>query len=662
MNDIIKKIAEKRRKFLDGVEANREDIDLDIFEEFYPDQAHFVFELLQNAEDAGATKVHFALNNDGCFFEHNGTRLFTEDDIRSITGIYKSTKKESSDKIGTFGIGFKSVFVYTVTPEIRSGEFSFRILEHIMPECLPDQDRDKTKTSFWFPFNNPKKPKDTAFTEVEAGFRNLAELVLLFLSKIDKVTWEINKEQHGAILRTEHSDDHIEVLKKTDGAMTASSHFLRFTRPVEGPARQTQHKVAVAFALAFLPDVKAFDQNVAIAKQMKISPVPGKVAVFFPAEKETSNLRFHLHAPFVPELSRASIKDTPVNDPLFEQLAELSASSLYKIRDYGLLTREFLEVLPNKQDTIPTHYEAIRESIIHAMKNEALTPTHDRSHAPARRLLKARASLKSLLSEQDIEFLVDYKDEAPLWAVAATQNNNNTDRFLDSLEITNWGMDEFVYLLADRTSERRRYVSRPPYFVHGLDSEFMKWLASKPIEWHQELYALLFSELTPEEALYRLGECRIVRLFNGEYSVGSECFFPDDGEQDDTLPLPRVAIEAYYSTGKNKSQQSNAQKFLEEIGVRGVGEAEQVESILKQRYICEAEKPDKETYRKDIKRFMALVEKEASQASLFKGFYIFKCAGDRWCMPPKSTLMSHSLTPDLMPIMKRSKMTPNHIL
>ena len=58
---------------------------------------------------------------------------------------------------------------------------------------------------------------------------------------------------------------------------------------------------------------------------MKIAPAEiGQVAVFFPAEKENSGLRFHLHAPFVPELSRASVKETPANLPLFKQLLFLS--------------------------------------------------------------------------------------------------------------------------------------------------------------------------------------------------------------------------------------------------------------------------------------------------------------------------------------------------
>ena len=55
MSAFLQTLMAKRRKFLDGLHANEDDINLDIFEDFYPDQAHFVFELLQNAEDTGAT-------------------------------------------------------------------------------------------------------------------------------------------------------------------------------------------------------------------------------------------------------------------------------------------------------------------------------------------------------------------------------------------------------------------------------------------------------------------------------------------------------------------------------------------------------------------------------------------------------------------------------
>ena len=47
-----------------------------IVEDLYPDSAHFIYELLQNAEDAGASKVQFQLTKKGLSFQHDG-RPFT---------------------------------------------------------------------------------------------------------------------------------------------------------------------------------------------------------------------------------------------------------------------------------------------------------------------------------------------------------------------------------------------------------------------------------------------------------------------------------------------------------------------------------------------------------------------------------------------------------
>jgi hypothetical protein len=107
------RLVERRRKFVDGLDANKGEINLDIFEDFYPDKAHFVYELLQNAEDAGATEITFTLTPEKLVCEHNG-RAFTLADVTSITGLHDSTKANAQDKIGKFGVGFKSVFgLYT---------------------------------------------------------------------------------------------------------------------------------------------------------------------------------------------------------------------------------------------------------------------------------------------------------------------------------------------------------------------------------------------------------------------------------------------------------------------------------------------------------------------------------------------------------------------
>ena len=81
------------------------------------------------------------------------------------------------------------------------------------------------------------------------------------------------------------------MLKQIDGKTTGSSHYLRFTKPVEGLEKQ---RIAIAFAMDLLPKVDGFNSKKPLAQQLRVVPAnPGLVAVFFPAEKEISGLRFH---------------------------------------------------------------------------------------------------------------------------------------------------------------------------------------------------------------------------------------------------------------------------------------------------------------------------------------------------------------------------------
>lgn len=327
---VIQAIATKRQKLLDGLDANEGDINLRIFEDFYPDEAHFIYELLQNAEDAGASEVSFELSPHSCVFEHNGTRHFNEQDIRGITGIFNSSKKDNPDKIGKFGVGFKSVFVYTDSPVVYSKDYSFKIVKLVLPQEVASRKDLGERTRFEFPFNNPKKDVITAYAEVKAGLEQLSETTLLFLNSLRYIKWKVGA-QEGAVLREEHSESHVEVLKLVDDKEVLSSHWLRFSAPLQDLARFSalaegvqRQRVAVAFELELIGET--FDKRRPLAGQVKIVPaIKGKVSVFFPAEKEASGLRFHLHGPFVPELSRASIKNSPENLPLFEQLATVAS-------------------------------------------------------------------------------------------------------------------------------------------------------------------------------------------------------------------------------------------------------------------------------------------------------------------------------------------------
>ena len=92
----------------------------------YSDSTHFVYEILQNADDHDATEVLFKLSKDKVVIEHNG-EPFQEKHVKATTYFGKGTSREDLVKTGRFGIGFKSVFAFTATPIIISWPEHFQI-------------------------------------------------------------------------------------------------------------------------------------------------------------------------------------------------------------------------------------------------------------------------------------------------------------------------------------------------------------------------------------------------------------------------------------------------------------------------------------------------------------------------------------------------------
>lgn len=99
--------------------------------------------------------------------------------------------------------------------------------------------------------------------------------------------------------------------------------------------------------------------------------------------------------------------------------------------------------------------------------------------------------------------------------------------------------------------------------------------------------------------LYQLKTLCIVRLADGNLSKADQAFFASEAAADIPIVDKRV-----YTSGTSKSQKEGAKAFLSALGVREVGEAEQIEVILKRRYSKEAEIPDDDTYLDDLKRFV----------------------------------------------------------
>jgi hypothetical protein len=97
--------------------------------DIYTDSQRFVYELLQNADDASSTygslELAIKIVDQYLVVSHNG-EPFTQVDIESICSVGDGNKRGDANKTGFKGIGFKSVFSHSDLVIINSGNYCFR--------------------------------------------------------------------------------------------------------------------------------------------------------------------------------------------------------------------------------------------------------------------------------------------------------------------------------------------------------------------------------------------------------------------------------------------------------------------------------------------------------------------------------------------------------
>ena len=308
-----------------------------LLSDLYPKKAHFIYELFQNAEDAGAKTCKFTLTKKELIFEHDG-RVFVEQDVVGITGIGNSTKKNDPTKIGKFGVGFKAVFAYTNTPEIYSGRFSFRIRDLLVIEDINMQLNSQLsidkKSKFRFPFDHNEKSEGEAFLEIKNALNNLTDNTLLFLTSINKIEYSFENSK-GSLERSELQDSVVEIVNKRPNSLKYTSSWLRFDKFVE-ILNDDNEIQKCRISLAFKMEHHKSGKN-------RLVPLDrGEVSIYFPAESEVSNLFFHIHAPFASTVARDCVRDSSSNNLLRDELTVLLVEAVGEIKKYGYLDVNFL--------------------------------------------------------------------------------------------------------------------------------------------------------------------------------------------------------------------------------------------------------------------------------------------------------------------------------
>ena len=481
-------LSARRRAYVEAARDNGFEEGLrKLLANLYPDNAHFIYEILQNAEDAGAHEVTFHLQTDGLRVDHDGTRLFNLRDIDSITGIGQSTKADDATSIGKFGVGFKAVFAYTQTPAIHSGAYSFAIHDLFVPVRIPvAAGTSHGLTSFWFPFDRPDKPVDRAVEEVANALREISRTTLLFLNNIKLIACSL-PDGDERLLERRAVNDHVIAI---ESAHEEGGHAFWYHIGSDVDVDGKRLSVAAAFAL---------ESHASLEKEVtdySIKPIDGQVFIFFPAINENSGLKFHVHAPFASTVARDSVREDPGNESLVQGVADLVARALPAMREAGLITEGLLSALPNKNDDLPDRYAVLRLRAMSAFNSDELTPAVGGGHVPARALLRSERNIRSALSVDDVNFMrgLAYDIDGALATGWLQSGKGRAGAFLDSLDAVDFGRDALSAALK-RVGTIYKGLSS---YGGDLDDEersdissWGEWICGKSDGWLREFYTTL---------------------------------------------------------------------------------------------------------------------------------------------------------------------------
>lgn len=512
----ILELIKNRQEFVDAQIKNGFDLTT-VLVDLYSDISHFVYEILQNAEDAFASEIIFNLFNDKLVIEHDGVS-FTPSDIDAISSIsnVKNLKKNNPDSIGKFGIGFKSVYNITESPRIQSGKYDFEVRYLVLP-CNFSDNNSFQSTIITLPFNTETLSKEETFDIIKNKFQTFETYNLLYLTNLKSIIfkWEGETKYYSKKEKLIIGDIPVFDITISDGVN--QNLYLVFKSEIKNEKfAKLKNKLRIAIAFKYTKSEGVFEI---------VKPDSSCLFAFFETNYETF-LNFLVQAPFTTTPARDNIDfKLPVNVALLDEVCELIKLVLEYFSQKKLITINLLENLPiNNQIGI---WKVVYWKLFNAVKEEFL---NDKKYLPVNdgKLYVSASSVGLIRGKELKQILASKKDLQMLFGI---------DYWLDSNITTDKTPGLRTYLM--KVLNIKEYGSDD--FARVVTKEFFE---SKQNTWVRTFYGFLNGK---QQSLYATGRGRndgilrnkeIIRLTNGKHTKP----FDSSGKPKVFLPVSKKKV------------------------------------------------------------------------------------------------------------------------
>lgn len=513
----------------------------------YKDPTHFIYEILQNADDHKATKIDFNLKKKHLTITHNGQR-FAKKNVEAITYFGKSTSASDTTKVGRFGLGFKSVFAFTDTPIIQSGSFSFIIHGLYSPE-RHDELYDKTQTTITLPFNKENLTPKQAFDKIAEKLNQLSADTLLFTKHLAKLNWAVDGEV-GEIVKITEDSKNVKII--TIEHKSKSARYLIFGKKFVSDGKEYRN-INIAFCLNEQGKITKADDD--------------KLFVLFKTNEPTQ-VRFLINAIFQTTPNRESIDFTSdFNVKMIGGVSELFIEAMQSLQKQKLLTAEILELLPlNEPDNEIS--QALVSTLIDALHDKQLKlPTTSKSYGFCDEVSINDEKLDELLKQQQLKMLFGKK----YWLSDSYLLNSFLKKELKVLAVDgNFFLDKLNKQFLKKMSDDwlKQFYGWCVDQQYYLDCEQLKTQEIIRIQNSNRQYTAAFDGdnkhqvflLTEGSSNFRYVH---KNLLKGKYSTKSKKFLKETLGIDVVNTVDEVhAIVKAYSSSQSETGQNYKQNFL----------------------------------------------------------------------------------------------------